>query len=216
MEAYVMQFLDLILHLDKHLPAIMEAYGHFIYAILFMVVFCETGLVVTPFLPGDSLLFACGALAATAPEGMDITTIVVIFLVSSILGDATNYFIGEKAGMAIINSKHGIIKPEHIQKAHDFYEKHGHKAIFLARFVPIVRTFAPFVAGIGKMHYMTFAHYNVVGAIVWVTIFVGGGYFFGNIPFVKNNFTLVTLSIIVLSVMPIIIEFAKAKFGKKE
>ncbi len=216
MEAYVMYFLDLILHLDKHLPAIMEAYGHFIYAILFMVVFCETGLVVTPFLPGDSLLFACGALAATAPEGMDITTIVIIFLVSSILGDATNYFIGEKAGMAIINSKRGIIKPEHIQKAHDFYEKHGHKAIFLARFVPIVRTFAPFVAGIGKMHYLTFAHYNVIGAIVWVTIFVGSGYFFGNIPFVKKNFTLVTLSIVVLSVMPIIIEFAKAKFGKKE
>ncbi len=216
MEAYVMYFLDLILHLYKHLPAIMEEYGHFIYAILFMVVFCETGLVVTPFLPGDSLLFACGALAATAPEGMDITTIVIIFLVSSILGDATNYFIGEKAGMAIINSKRGIIKPEHIQKAHDFYEKHGHKAIFLARFVPIVRTFAPFVAGIGKMHYLTFAHYNVIGAVVWVTIFVGGGYFFGNIPFVKKNFTLVTLSIVVLSVMPIIIEFAKAKFGKKE
>ena len=184
MEDIILQFIDIILHLDKHLPAIMEAYGHFIYAILFMVVFCETGLVVTPFLPGDSLLFACGALAAASPDGMDITIITAIFLVSAVLGDATNYFIGEKAGMAIINSKRGIIKPEHIQKAHEFYEKHGHKAIVLCRFAPIVRTFAPFVAGIGKMHYSTFARYNVIGAIIWVSLFVGGGYFFGNIPFV--------------------------------
>ena len=214
MEDIIFQFIDIILHLDKHLPAIMEAYGHFIYAILFMVVFCETGLVVTPFLPGDSLLFACGALAAAAPEGMDITIITVIFLVSAILGDATNYMIGEKAGMAIINSKRGIIKPEHIQKAHEFYERHGHKAIVLARFAPIVRTFAPFVAGIGKMHYSTFARYNVIGAVIWVTLFVGGGYFFGNIPFIKKNFSLVTLSIVILSVMPIFIEFFKAHFKK--
>ena len=136
MEDIILQFIDIILHLDKHLPAIMEAYGHFIYAILFMVVFCETGLVVTPFLPGDSLLFACGALAAAAPEGMDITIITVIFLVSAVLGDATNYFIGEKAGMAIINSERGIIKPEHIQKAHEFYEKHGHKQSFFAASLP--------------------------------------------------------------------------------
>lgn len=214
MEAYIMPFIDLVLHLDKHLPAIMEAYGHFIYAILFLVVFCETGLVVTPFLPGDSLLFACGALAATSPDGMNITIITLIFLVSAVLGDATNYLIGEKAGLAIINSKRGFIKPEHIQKAHEFYEKHGHKAIVLARFVPIVRTFAPFVAGIGKMHYTTFAHYNVVGAVLWVTLFVGGGYFFGNIPFVKQNFPIVTLSIVVLSVMPIIVEFIKAHTKK--
>jgi membrane-associated protein len=172
-------------------------------------------LVGTPFLPGDSLLFACGALAAAAPEGMDITIITVIFLVSAVLGDATNYFIGEKAGMAIINSKRGIIKPEHIQKAHEFYEKHGHKAIVLCRFAPIVRTFAPFVAGIGKMHYGTFARYNVIGAILWVSLFVGGGYFFGNIPFIKKNFSLVTLSIVILSVMPIFIEFAKAHIKKQ-
>lgn len=215
MEDIILQFIDIILHLDKHLPAIMEAYGHFIYAILFMVVFCETGLVVTPFLPGDSLLFACGALAAASPDGMDITIITAIFLVSAVLGDATNYFIGEKAGMAIINSKRGIIKPEHIQKAHEFYEKHGHKAIVLCRFAPIVRTFAPFVAGIGKMHYSTFARYNVIGAILWVSLFVGGGYFFGNIPFVKKNFSLVTLSIVVLSVMPIFVEFIKAHIKKQ-
>ena len=216
MEDIILQFIDLVLHLDKHLPAIMEAYGHYIYAILFTVVFCETGLVVTPFLPGDSLLFACGALAATAPEGMNITTITIIFLVSAILGDATNYHIGEKAGMAIINSKRGIIKPEHIQKAHEFYEKHGHKAIVLARFMPIVRTFAPFVAGIGKMHYATFARYNVLGACIWVTLFVGGGYFFGNIPFVKQNFPIVTMSIIVLSVMPVVVEFVKAHMKKEK
>lgn len=216
MEAYLMQFIDLILHLDKHLPDIMAAYGHYIYAILFMVVFCETGLVVTPFLPGDSLLFACGALAATAPEGMDVKIITLIFLVSSILGDACNYYIGEKFGVAIVKSERGLIKPSHVQKAADFYAKHGHKAIFLARFVPIVRTFAPFVAGIGNMHYLTFAHYNVIGAVVWVTVFVGGGYFFGNIPFVKNNFPIVTIGIILFSVMPIIYEvFIKKLLGKK-
>lgn len=216
MEAYLMQFIDLILHLDKHLPDIMLAYGHYIYAILFLVVFCETGLVVTPFLPGDSLLFACGALAATAPEGMDVRIIAVIFLVSSILGDACNYYIGEKFGLAILKSERAFIKPEHIQKASDFYARHGHKAIFLARFVPIVRTFAPFVAGIGKMHYTTFAHYNVIGAVTWVTIFVGGGYFFGNIPFVKNNFPIVTLGIILFSVTPIIYEMFIKKFINKK
>lgn len=216
MEAYLMQFIDLVLHLDKHLPDIMAAYGHFIYAILFMVVFCETGLVVTPFLPGDSLLFACGALAATAPEGMDIKLIALIFLVSSVLGDACNYYIGEKFGLAIVKSERGLIKPAHVQKAADFYAKHGHKAIFLARFVPIVRTFAPFVAGIGNMHYLTFAHYNVIGAVVWVTLFVGGGYFFGNIPFVKNNFPIVTIGIILFSILPIIYEmFIKKLLGKK-
>lgn len=216
MEAYLMYFIDLILHLDKHLPEIMAAYGHLIYAILFMVVFCETGLVVTPFLPGDSLLFACGALAATAPEGMDIKIITVIFLISAVLGDACNYMIGEHLGMKLINSPKSIIKKEHIDKASDFYAKHGHKAIFLARFVPIVRTFAPFVAGIGKMHYLTFAHYNVIGAVVWVVIFVGGGYFFGNIPLIKQNFTLVTLGIIVFSVMPVLYEFVGKKFLHKQ
>lgn len=217
METYVMYFLDLILHLDKHLPEIMAAYGTLIYAILFLVVFCETGLVVTPFLPGDSLLFACGALAATSPEGMDIKYIVIIFLVSSILGDACNYMIGEKLGLHLINSKHSLIKKEHIDKASAFYEKHGHKAIFLARFVPIVRTFAPFVAGIGNMHYLTFAHYNVVGAVTWVFLFVGGGYFFGNIPVIKQNFTLVTLGIIIFSLLPVLYEFVGKRFlNKKE
>lgn len=211
MEQILMQFIDIILHLDKHLPEIMAAYGSFIYCILFAVVFCETGLVVTPFLPGDSLLFACGALAAAAPDGMDIKIITCIFLVSSVIGDACNYMIGEHFGMWMINAKHSPIKKEHIDKASAFYEKHGHKAIFLARFVPIVRTFAPFVAGIGKMHYFTFAKYNVIGAIVWVTLFVGGGYFFGNIPIIKKNFTLVTLGIVIFSILPMLWE----AFGKK-
>lgn len=216
MEQYFVYFIDIILHLDKHLPEIMAAYGHFIYAILFLVVFCETGLVVTPFLPGDSLLFACGALAATAPEGMDIKIVTIIFLVSSILGDACNYMIGEKLGLAMINAKHSLIKKEHVDKASAFYAKHGHKAIFLARFVPIVRTFAPFVAGVGKMHYLTFAHYNVIGAVVWVTLFVGGGYFFGNIPVIKQNFTLVTLGIVIFSVLPVLWELVGKKIFHKE
>ncbi len=216
MEAYLMTFIDIILHLDKHLPEIMAAYGSFIYCILFMVVFCETGLVVTPFLPGDSLLFACGALAAASPEGMNITIVFILFLVSSVLGDACNYMIGEHLGERMIHAKHSLIKKEHIDKASAFYEKHGHKAIFLARFVPIVRTFAPFVAGIGKMHYMTFAHYNVIGALVWVTLFCGGGYFFGNIPVIKSNFTLVTLGIVIFSVLPVLWELVGKKLlGKK-
>lgn len=214
MESFLLSFVDLVLHLDRHLPEIMAAYGTLIYVILFVVVFCETGLVVTPFLPGDSLLFACGAIAA-ASGSMDIKLVVVIFLVSSVLGDACNYMIGEKFGNALLTTDIGfirrVVKPEYIEKASKFYDKHGHKAIFLARFVPIVRTFAPFVAGIGKMHYFTFAKYNVIGAIVWVTLFVGGGYFFGNIPMVKQNFTLVTLGIVVFSVLPILYE----TFGKK-
>ena len=182
MEALDSNFFDYILHFDRYLPLVMEQYGHWIYAILFTIVFCETGLVVTPFLPGDSLLFACGALAATA-GGLELTTLVIIFLVSAILGDACNYMIGEA-----------------------FYAKHGHKAIFLARFAPIVRTLAPFVAGIGSMHYRTFAIYNVTGAVTWVFLFVGGGYLFGNMPWVKNNFSHVTLGIIIFSLLPIFYE----------
>lgn len=209
METSFSYFIDLILHLDKHLPAIMSAYGGYIYFILFLVVFCETGLVVTPFLPGDSLLFACGAIAAINPEGMDITTVIGIFLTASILGDACNYEIGKHVGLNLVELTHGFVKQEHIEKAQAFYAKHGHKAIFLARFVPIVRTFAPFVAGIGKMDYLTFAKYNVVGALTWVFLFVGGGYFFGNIPLIKNNFSLVTLGIIIISLLPLLIEFIK-------
>ena len=211
---WLTSFADLVLHLDKHLLFFVQQYGDWVYALLFVIIFTETGVVVAPFLPGDSLLFACGALAAAAPEGMDIKIIVPIFLVSAVLGDACNYMIGEHLGMHMI--KKNIIKKEHVDKASAFYDKHGHKAIFLARFVPIVRTFAPFVAGIGKMHYLTFAHYNVIGAVVWVFLFVGGGYFFGNIPAIKHNFTLVTLGIIVFSLLPVLYEFVGKKIlGKK-
>ena len=164
MEAYYSHIADFILHFDRYLPVVMEAYGHWIYAFLFIIVFCETGLVVTPFLPGDSLLFACGALAATA----DLT---IIFLVAAVTGDACNYEIGKHFGHKMLEAHSRFIKPEYVKKAEDFYAKHGHKAIFLARFAPIVRTFAPFVAGIGSMHYRTFATYNVTGACTWVFIF---------------------------------------------
>ena len=202
------------MHFDKYIPVVMASYGSLIYFILFMIIFCETGLVVTPFLPGDSLLFACGALSATA-NSLHFGTLFTICLVAAILGDTSNYWIGEKFGNKLLASNNRLIKPEHVEKAQKFYEKHGHKAIFLCRFVPIVRTFAPFVAGIGTMHYRTFLHYNVIGGLVWVSLFTGAGYFFGNIPFVKENFSHVALGIIIVSVLPIVYEFAKAKMGKE-
>lgn len=204
-----MEFIDFVLHLDVHLPGIMSLYGSYIYAILFTVVFCETGLVVTPFLPGDSLLFACGALAAASPESMQATVVAAFFICASIIGDACNYEIGKHIGLRLVELTHGFVKHEHITKAETFYAKHGHKAIFLARFVPIVRTFAPFVAGIGHMDYLTFAKYNIIGALVWVALFVGGGYFFGNLPIIKQNFSLITLGIIIVSLVPVAVEFLK-------
>lgn len=207
-------FSEYIMHFDKYIPVVMASYGSLIYFILFMIIFCETGLVVTPFLPGDSLLFACGALSATA-NSLHFGTLFTICLVAAILGDTSNYWIGEKFGMKLLQSNNSLIKPEHVEKAQKFYEKHGHKAIFLCRFVPIVRTFAPFVAGIGTMHYSTFLHYNVIGGLTWVGLFTGAGYFFGNIPFVKENFSHVALGIIIVSVLPIVYEFIKAKTGKE-
>ena len=207
-------FSEYIMHFDKYIPLVMASYGSLIYFILFMIIFCETGLVVTPFLPGDSLLFACGALSATA-NSLHFGTLFTICLAAAILGDTSNYWIGEKFGKKLLESHNRLIKPEHVEKAQKFYEKHGHKAIFLCRFVPIVRTFAPFVAGIGTMHYSTFLRYNVIGGLVWVGLFTGAGYFFGNIPFVKENFSHVALGIIIVSVLPIVYEFAKAKMGKE-
>lgn len=206
-------FNEYIMHFDKYIPAIMAAYGSLIYFLLFMIIFCETGLVITPFLPGDSLLFACGALAA-GENGLHFGTLYVICLVAAVLGDTSNYWIGEKFGKKLLESRSSLIKPEHVEKAQHFYEKHGHKAIFLCRFVPIVRTFAPFVAGIGTMHYRTFLEYNITGGITWVTLFTMAGYFFGNIPFVKNNFSHVALGIIIFSVLPIVYEYIKAKRAK--
>lgn len=203
-------FSEYIMHFDRYIPMVMENYGSLIYFLLFAIIFCETGLVVTPFLPGDSLLFACGALSA-ASESLHAGYLIFICLIAAILGDTSNYWIGEVFGRKLLASGNRLIRPEHVEKAQHFYEKHGHKAIFLCRFVPIVRTFAPFVAGIGTMHYRTFIVYNIAGAVAWVGLFSGAGYFFGNIPVIKNNFSLVALGIIIISVIPILTELYKSR-----
>lgn len=202
--------IDFILHIDVHLTEIIGTYGALTYAILFGIIFAETGLVVTPFLPGDSLLFAVGALSALG--AMDLWLGIIVLLAAAVLGDAANYWIGHFFGQKIIASpKFPMVKKEHIDKAQEFYAKHGGKAIILSRFVPIVRTFAPFVAGVGKMHYNQFLVYNVIGAVAWVLLFTLAGFFFGNIPGVKHNFSLVVFGIIAISVVPILIEAIKAK-----
>lgn len=204
---------DFILHIDTHLNEIIQAYGSLTYFILFMIVFAETGFVVTPFLPGDSLLFAVGALSALG--SIHLTGILILLYAAAILGDSVNYWIGNVFGQKIVDSKKiKFINQEHIDKTQEFYKKHGGKTIILARFVPIVRTFAPFVAGVGKMHYDTFVLYNIIGGIIWVTAFTLAGYFFGNIPAVQHNFTLVVFGIIGISVLPMIFEFIKSKREK--
>jgi membrane-associated protein len=200
--------IDFVLHLDKHLAELVSMYGGWTYAILFLIVFCETGLVVTPFLPGDSLLFAVGALAAGG--AFDVSLLVILLTVAAILGDTVNYWIGRVVGPKVFQKESSrLLNRKHLDRTHAFYEKHGGKTIILARFLPIIRTFAPFVAGIGRMHYPRFFLYNVVGGIVWVVLFVLAGYFFGNIPVVKRNFTLVILAIIFLSLLPPAIEYLK-------
>ena len=197
--------IDLFLHLDEYLAKIIADYGAWTYGILFVVIFVETGLVVMPFLPGDSLLFAAGTFAALG--SLNVWFLIGLLAVAAVVGDAVNYSIGHYLGDRAYNIK--WIKKEYLEKTHAFFEKHGGKAIFLARFVPIVRTFAPFVAGIGKMSYGYFATYNVVGGISWVFIFTLLGYFFGNIPFVKHNFELVIIVIILISVVPMFVEWWK-------
>jgi membrane-associated protein len=200
---------DLFLHLDQHLAEVISKYGASTHLILFLIVFCETGLVVTPFLPGDSLLFAAGAFAALG--SLDIWLVVILLVVAAILGDTVNYWVGAYVGPRAFRGEVRWLKREYLDRTHAFYEKHGGKTIILARFVPIIRTFAPFVAGVGAMSYTRFIVYNIVGAVLWVGLFVLGGYFFGNIPMVKNNFTLVILAIIAISVLPIVVEALKAR-----
>lgn len=202
-------FIDLFLHLDKHLSELIAAYGTWTYAILFLIVFCETGLVVTPFLPGDSLLFAAGTFAALG--AMDPWILFGLLTVAAILGDTLNYWIGKRIGPAAFSGRFRLLNQNHLRKTEAFYEKHGGKTIIMARFVPIVRTFAPFVAGVGTMEYGRFLMFNVVGAVLWVGLFVFGGYLFGNIPAVRENFTLVILAIIVLSVLPILYEWLRSR-----
>lgn len=205
---------EFILHIDKHLGEIIVNYGAVSYAILFLIIFAETGLVFVPFLPGDSLLFAAGAFAALG--SFNILILSVLLWVAAFLGDTANYWIGHFFGQKIIdNPKIPFINQKHIDETQEFYKKHGGKTIFLARFVPIVRTFAPFVAGVGKMEYKKFIEYNATGGLVWVFGFTLLGYFFGNIPFVKENFSLVVLAIIGLSVAPIVYEFIKSKISSK-
>lgn len=206
---FLYDLIDLFLHLDKHLSEIIENYGFWTYLILFIIIFCETGLVVTPFLPGDSLLFAAGAFAALG--ALDIRLLLILLIVAAIAGDTVNYWIGNYIGPRAFSGEVRFLKKEYLDRTHAFYEKHGGKTIILARFVPIIRTFAPFVAGIGAMTYSRFITYNVVGGIVWVTLFTLAGYFFGNIPAVKHNFSLVILAIIFISVLPMVAEFLKAR-----
>ncbi|MGL5533042.1 MAG: DedA family protein [Plesiomonas shigelloides] len=204
---------DFILHIDVHLAAMVATYGIWIYAILFLIVFCETGLVVTPFLPGDSLLFVAGTLAATGQ--MTPHTLVALLIVAAILGDAVNYSIGRLFGQRLFsNPQSRIFRQAYLERTHAFYERHGGKTIILARFVPIVRTFAPFVAGMGKMSYRHFALFNVTGGIVWVTAFVYAGYWFGNMPVVKQNLELLILGIIFVSVLPGLIEYWRQRRRK--
>jgi membrane-associated protein len=200
--------IDIILHLDKHLQTLTTEYGLWIYGILFLVIFCETGLVILPFLPGDSLLFVAGTLAGAGL--LNPLVLAVIMILAAILGDTVNYFIGRKMGPAVFNRPDArFFKQAHLLKTQRFYEKHGGKTIIIARFIPIIRTFAPFVAGIGTMQYARFIAYNVVGGIVWVVSLVAAGFFLGNIPWVKDNLTAVVLGIIILSIMPGVIEYVR-------
>lgn len=199
------KLLDIVLHLNTHLDGLVAEYGAWVYAILFIIVFCETGLVVTPFLPGDSLLFAVGAIAANGK--LDLWLVMGLILVAAILGDSVNYSIGKYAGHKLIKKFPRLIKQKHIDKTHEFFERYGGKTIIIARFVPIVRTFAPFVAGIGAMTYSRFMMFNVVGALLWVGLITPAGYFFANMPLVKKNFSLVILGIIFVSILPAVIEF---------
>ena len=204
--------LDLILHLDVYLDLLVNNYGPWIYAILFLVIFCETGLVVMPFLPGDSLLFIAGAVAAGG--GMDPVLRGGLLMLAAILGDSTNYVIGRTAGEKLFSNPNSkIFRRDYLQKTHDFYDKHGGKTVTLARFLPIIRTFAPFVAGVARMPYPRFFGFSVLGTILWVGGLVTLGYFFGNVPFIKKNLSLLVVAIILLSLIPMIIGVVRSRFG---
>jgi membrane-associated protein len=201
--------IDLFLHLDKHLDVVIQTYGVWTYALLFLILFLETGLVVTPILPGDSLLFAAGAFAARG--SLDLGTLMLLLVVAAVLGDAANYSIGYFLGPKVLSGKSRFLRPEYLEKTHRFYERYGGKTIVIARFVPIVRTFAPFLAGVGRMSYWSFAAYNVAGAILWILVCTLAGYFFGNLEIVQKNFTLVVLAIVFISILPALIEFLRSR-----
>jgi membrane-associated protein len=203
-------FVEYFLHLDTHLGQVIQTYGFWTYLILFLIIFCETGLVVTPILPGDSLLFAAGTFAAIGALRPEV--LVLVLSIAAVAGDSVNYAIGHAIGPRVFREDYRFLKREYLDRTEQFYERHGGKTIIIARFMPIIRTFAPFVAGVGSMRYPRFLAYNVVGGIAWIGLFVYGGYFFGNIPVVKRNFTLVILGIIFVSILPGIIEFLRHRY----
>lgn len=211
---FIRYIIDFILHIDKHLLQIVSDYQTWAYLILFVIIFMETGLVVTPFLPGDSLLFAAGAIAAMPGEPLQMLALVILLIIAAFSGDNTNYFIGRFLGHKVYEKNYRLIKREYLDKTHAFYEKHGGKTLIIARFMPIIRTFAPFVAGVGRMTYLRFISFSIFGNVLWVILFTMGGYFFGNIPVIKNNFTLAILGIIFISLLPMIIAFTQRLFKK--
>ena len=208
--------LDIFIHLDKHLAVIIQDYGGWAYLLLFLVIFMETGLVVTPFLPGDSLLFAAGALASLPGSPLNVYVLFVLLAGAAILGDTANYWIGHAVGPRAFTGNIRFLKKEYLERTHQFYEKHGGKTIILARFIPIIRTFAPFVAGIGAMTYSHFIAYNVVGGVLWTFLFTFAGYFFGNLPVVQHNFTLVIMVIILISILPGLYEYLRNRYRRTQ
>jgi membrane-associated protein len=212
---FLQQIIDIFLHLDKHLTAITSNYGTWTYLILFLVIFVETGVVVMPFLPGDSLLFAAGALAANPASELNVVLLMVLLFIAAFLGDTLNYSIGDYLGPRVFRRDYRFIKRAHLLRTQEFYDRHGGKTIIIARFIPIIRTFAPFVAGVGTMKYGRFISYNVIGGFLWVVAFTLLGFFFGNLPVVKKNFTLVIFAIIFLSILPPIFEYFKHKTSRR-
>lgn len=209
---FIYLVIDFILHIDAHLAELVAQYGIWVYAILFLILFCETGLIVTPFLPGDSLLFVAGAIAALPTNDLNVHLMVAVMITAAIIGDAVNYTIGRLFGERLFSNPNSkIFRRSYLDKTHAFYERHGGKTIILARFVPIVRTFAPFVAGMGHMGYRRFAFYNVTGAFIWVLLFTYAGYLFGNLPIIQENLKLLIVGIIVLSILPGVIEIIRHK-----
>ena len=210
-----MFLIDFILHIDRHLQQLASEYGLWVYGIVFLIVFCETGLVVLPLLPGDSLLFAAGSLASLPDSQLSPHLLFLGLSIAGILGDSLNYWIGKKIGPKVFSSQESrFFKRDYLDKTHAFYLKYGAKTIVIARFIPIIRTFAPFVAGVGEMPYRTFIFYNIIGAVIWVGSFVYAGFYFGQLPFVQTNFNLIILAIIILSIMPPVIEYLKHRFKK--
>lgn len=208
--------IDFILHIDKHLAEITSQYQGWTYLILFFIIFAETGFVVTPFLPGDSLLFAAGALIAGGASGLDIHLLALILVVAAFLGNTVNYMLGNYLGPKVFKEQNKILKLSYYLKTKDFFDKHGGKAVIFSRFMPIIRTIAPFVAGVGRMPFARYSLYNIVGGLAWIVIFLYGGYMFGNVPFFKKNFSLVAIAIVVISLLPPIFAFLKSRFSKKD